>query len=87
MEEEATKAVTQVTRLNELKIGDWCIFKNSPVPDHFLVGRILEFSCLTGKGHQRAYSKASAPISAPAGVTPRGIGCMGTWYTIPYEGN
>lgn len=85
--EEATKAVTQVTALNELNIGEWCIFKNSPVPDHFFVGRILEFSYLTGKGQQRAYSKSSAPISAPAGVTPRGIGCMGTWYTVPYEGN
>jgi hypothetical protein len=71
---EASKSsVSQVVVIAELHQGDWCIFKNSPVPNHFYVGRILGFSYLSGKGSARVYSSPSAPVVTPEDAGPRGF--------------
>lgn len=78
---------SEVLVSDNLKLGDWCIFKNSPIANHFFVGKIIEFSYLSGKGLSRVYSLKSAPVSTPHGADARGLGCMGVWYTVPYEGD
>lgn len=80
-------SVSAVLISDELNMGDWCVFKNCPRSNHFLVGWILSFTYLSGKGQSRVYSRRSAPVSAPETVDPKGIGCLATWYTVEYEGD
>lgn len=86
LEQQNSELVSEIVIKEEVKLGDWCLFKNSPLPNHFFVGLIISFTYLSGSGKGRAYSKSFAPVSTPEEVNPRGIGCMGAWFTVSYEG-
>lgn len=63
-----------------IKIGDWCAFK---WPDNYvMIGRVLSFSYLTGKGASRNYSSLSAPVKYVGKGKGKGIGCLCSWFTI-----
>lgn len=77
--DEQSISMYHVVKQEEVSLGDWCLFKNSPEHDHFFVGRIFGFSYFTSRGQGRVYSKSTAPVSTPEGVSPRKIGSMGKW--------
>lgn len=77
---------SEVSVAEDLSIGDWAIFGECPLPNRVYVGRILNFSYLSGEGKARVYSKNHVPISEPL-QNPRGVGCMAYWYVLALGGS
>ena len=63
---------------NDVEVGSWCIFKEK---GKFIIGNVLGFKYLSGTGKARSYTLSKAPVEPPKNVKPRGIGCLGTWYS------
>lgn len=68
-----------------ISVGDWVVFNSCPLPKRQYVGRILNFTYLSGSGKEREYSKHYVPTVSPENAA-RGIGCLGDWYTLNCEG-
>lgn len=82
---DATRHSGEAMRDDTVSIGDWCAFRS---PDgNALVGRILAFSYLSGKGKSREFSASSAPVQRPNKKGKgKGLGCLCSWFSIEPDG-
>lgn len=77
-----------LSKLSEIKVGDWCIFKTrcenlseDPSAD-LIIGNILAFKYSTGDTEKkRQYSLDVAPVKSNI-ENPRGISVLGLWYSL-----
>lgn len=72
-----------VYKVNEIKVGDWCIFdnitENSGSGTDFVLGNVLSFRYIRGKTKtEKQYSFDFAPFSHESNI--RGIEVLASWY-------
>lgn len=75
-----------LNQMNELQIGDWCLFRNqfSSTEDerfNFILGNILSFKYVNGRTEKdKQYSLDFAPIQHSSNL--RGVEVLSSWYGI-----
>lgn len=66
-----------------INVGEWILMD---VGDgKFLICKVYEFTYLTGK--KKTYSRFSAPVHVPAGITAKGIGVKGAFFDFIRDDN
>lgn len=75
--------IMHVIKKDNISIGQWCSFIDTNIKQgrkkkdkRLIVGRILSFSDIKGRGKQLQYSYVNAPIGGPKGKGAKGISCL-----------
>ncbi|KAK3915297.1 tRNA 5-methylaminomethyl-2-thiouridine biosynthesis bifunctional protein MnmC [Frankliniella fusca] len=79
---EQWEQVKEVARQETIRLGDWCVFKYE---GDIVIGRVLAFSYLSGKGKSMQYSSSTAPTTKPMSKV-KGLGCLCSFYELSLMG-
>lgn len=71
--------------VDEIKIGDWCLFRDEAENDKFILGNILSFRYMNAKTKkEKQYTYDFAPIFHAENV--RGVEVLASWFTMELNG-
>lgn len=72
-----------IYKVAEIKIGDWCIFRNSDqhISAKYILGNVLAFRYINGKTNkEKQYSLDYAPVCHKTNL--RGVEVLASWYSM-----
>lgn len=72
-----------VYKVAEIKIGDWCIFRNldSNINSTYILGNVLAFRYINGRTNkEKQYSLDYAPVCHETNI--RGVEVLASWYSM-----